>query len=129
MGKIDPEALMYRLDNYRPLPDGTIEGKRLHKVAYQLERQKRYLGLKKRIKNIIYTIDGEHMVVYANKEKAIIVMKMGLSLKRLRRYTHSRKRIMHPNCVTAEEYYRIFTNPYTNANQRWLKRNKYQICS
>ena len=125
MGRIDPNALMYYTDGYEQLPDATIKGKRLIRKAYQLERPKRYFGTRKRIKNIIYIIEGEKMVVYANKQNAIAVMKMGLSLKRLRKYSHSLKRAMHPKSVSAEEYYKYFSNP--NLYRDWLKRNKYQM--
>ena len=125
--RIDPNALMYWTDGYEQLPKATIGGKRLHRVAYQMERPKRYFGVKRRIKNIVYLIDGEKMVVYANREHAVCVMKMGLSLKRLRRYSHSRQRVFHPKCVTAEEYYERFSRPYQNQNEEWLKRNNYVL--
>lgn len=123
--RIDPSALMFYTDKYQQLPNATVQGDRIDLVAVQLERPKRFLGMKKRIKNHIWLIPDAKMVVYSNKKNAIAVFKMGLSLKRLRKYAHDRNRINHPKSQTMEFYWQMFSEPHSHPN--WLKRNKFSI--
>lgn len=90
---------------------GTIDGKRLVKIAVQKERRifKKLMG--KKIKNVIYQLRGTKEIWYKNNDSAIGAISMGFSMKR---------KDYHPKSVPMEFYYEAFTEPSELINRDYL---------
>ena len=111
---VDPKSLMYWVDNWRNADPGEVGGKKLALIAIQHARRLRNLWRKKP-KNYIYRIGKGREIVYKRYSKSPAVMKMGISIKRLRN---------HPNAVSMEKYAEYFID---HKDSDWLERNNYEL--
>ena len=102
MARVKINTVVRMVDNWRKRYPGTVNNKSLLKIGIQKERRlyKRLLGRK--VKNVIYLLEGTKQIWYKRKEDAIGVVAMGFSTKHL---------AMHPSAVPMEFYYEVFTSP------------------
>lgn len=97
----DVNEAVRMVDNWRERCPGTLRQKKLVKVAVQKERR-RLRRIFKKIKHIIYVLEGTDEIWYKNSDCAVGVIAMGFSLKRL---------AQHPNAVPMEFYHAMFMKP------------------
>lgn len=120
---LDPNALMFWVDNWKEITDihaGKIDGKPLLEIAHQKERRlwKKLIGRK--IKNYIYHISGTRLIVYKEYKKSAAVMRMGLSGHFLKMSGNP----LHKYAVSMETYARYFLD---GIDPDWLARNDYEL--
>lgn len=116
---VDPNKLMYWVDNWRESNPGKIDGIPLRLIATQTERRITKFW-KKSIKNWIYEIHGTRLIVYKEFPLSPAVMKMGLSGHFLEKSGNP----MHKKSIPMEQYAMYFLD---NADPEWLKRNDYVL--
>jgi len=99
---LDINVAVRMVDDWKERCPGTVEGKALKTIAIQKERRKIKRLFGKKIKHIIYLLEGTEELWYKNNNCSVGVVKMGFSLKRL---------AQHPHAVPMEFYYAVFSSP------------------
>lgn len=116
---VDPNSLMYWVDDWRNRDPGTVGGKKLIVIAHQMARRARDLWRKKP-KNVIFQIEDTREIVYKRRFDGVAAMKMGISQKRI----WNSKDPRHKHAVPMEEYAKYFID---KIDADWLARNNYVL--
>lgn len=91
---------------------GKLDGKQLIKIGVQKERR---LLVLKRVKHVIFVLQGTREIWYKNTFDYPVVVAMGFKASELK---------FHPKAIPMEEYANLFLD---NSNPNWLKRNDYEL--
>lgn len=122
---VNPDRLMYMVDDWRDSKPGKVDGRDLILIAVQKERRLSKFW-KKSIKNWIYRIAGTKEIVYKEYPASPGVMRMGLKGSFLRNSGNP----WHRKSVPMEEYYDMFVaNKNRPTYVAWRKRNDFSLIS
>ena len=91
---------------------GKLDGKQLVKIGVQKERR---LLVFKRVKHVIFKLEGTREIWYKNNFDYPAAVAMGFSLSKLQ---------MHPMAVSMEQYAKYFID---KIDLGWLERNDYSL--
>lgn len=91
---------------------GALDGKKLIKIGVQKERR---LLVLKRVKHIIFVLEGTREIWYKNTFDYPVAVAMGFKASKLK---------WHPKSVTMEQYARLFLD---KVDPDWLKLYDYEL--